>query len=60
MAEHLVPDDLLILLREVDTPTVCNAIEVVHGQRVGSCYRRYGLSPLHRRLVGEVLICTQY
>ena len=33
MAEHLVPDDLLILLREVDTPTVCNAIEVVHGQR---------------------------
>ena len=39
MAEHLavpdvvVPDDLLTLLREVDTPTVCNAIEVVHGQR---------------------------
>ena len=37
MAEHpvpdAVPDDLLALLREVDTPTVCNAIEVVHGQR---------------------------
>jgi regulator of RNase E activity RraA len=33
MAEHLVPDDLFTLLREVDTPTVCNAIEVVHGQR---------------------------
>jgi regulator of RNase E activity RraA len=34
MAEDLiVPDDLLTLLREVDTPTVCNAIEVVHGQR---------------------------
>lgn len=33
MAEHLVPDDLLTLLRKVDTPTVCNAIEVVHGKR---------------------------
>lgn len=39
MAEHLatpegvIPDDLLSLLREVDTPTVCNAIEVVYGQR---------------------------
>ncbi len=39
MAEHLatpegvIPDDLLRLLREVDTPTVCNAIEVAYGQR---------------------------
>lgn len=34
MAENLiVPDDLLALLRKVDTPTVCNAIEVVYGQR---------------------------
>lgn len=39
MAEHLatpegvIPDDLLSLLREVDTPTVCNAIEVAYGQR---------------------------
>lgn len=33
MAEHLIPDDLLTLLREVDTPTVCNAIEVAQGQR---------------------------
>lgn len=39
MADHLavpdiiIPHDLLTLLREVDTPTVCNAIEVVHGQR---------------------------
>ena len=29
MAEHVVPDDLLTLLREVDTPTVCNAIDTV-------------------------------
>ncbi|MCH9693775.1 MAG: RraA family protein [Gammaproteobacteria bacterium] len=28
-----MPEDLLALLREVDTPTVCNAIEVVQGQR---------------------------
>ena len=33
MAEHLVLDDLLSLLRKVDTPTVCNAIEVAQGQR---------------------------
>lgn len=33
MSEHLLPDDLLTLLRGVDTPTVCNAIEVVHGHR---------------------------
>ena len=33
MAEHVVPDGLLALLRQVDTPTVCNAIEVAQGQR---------------------------
>lgn len=33
MAEYLIPDDLLTLLRNVDTPTVCNAIEVAQGQR---------------------------
>lgn len=33
MAEPILPDDLLSLLREVDTPTVCNAIEVAQGQR---------------------------
>ena len=31
--EPTIADDLLVLLREVDTPTVCNAIEVVHGKR---------------------------
>ena len=29
----MIPEDLLTLLREVDTPTVCNGIEVVHGKR---------------------------
>jgi len=33
MADTVIPDDLLALLRAVDTPTVCNAIEVVHGKR---------------------------
>ena len=33
MAEIVIPDDLLELLRQVDTPTVCNAIEVAQGQR---------------------------
>lgn len=33
MVEQLIPDDLLALLRTVDTPTVCNAIEVAQGQR---------------------------
>ncbi|MCU0832724.1 MAG: RraA family protein [Rhizobiaceae bacterium] len=32
MSEHL-PERLLALLRSVDTPTVCNAIEVVQGKR---------------------------
>ena len=33
MAEIVIPDDLLALLRRVDTPTVCNAIEVAQGKR---------------------------
>jgi regulator of RNase E activity RraA len=33
MANKLIEDELLELLRSVDTPTVCNAIEVVQGQR---------------------------
>jgi regulator of RNase E activity RraA len=33
MTEDIVPNDLLALLRKVDTSTVCNAIEVAQGQR---------------------------
>ena len=33
MVENVIPKDLLDLLRKVDTPTVCNAIEVVQGKR---------------------------
>ena len=33
MAETVIPPDLLSLLREVDTPTVCNAIEVAQRKR---------------------------
>jgi len=33
MIETTLPDDLLAVLRGVDTPTVCNAIEVAEGRR---------------------------
>ena len=33
MTQHTIDKDLLALLRSVDTPTVCNAIEVAQGKR---------------------------
>lgn len=33
MHRHTIPAALIELLEKVDTPTVCNAIEVVHGRR---------------------------
>lgn len=33
MDDTMIPEDLLALLRSVDTPTVCNAIEVAQGKR---------------------------
>ena len=33
MAEAIISEELLALLRQVDTPTVCNAIEVAQGKR---------------------------
>ena len=33
MAENIIPESLLRLLRSVDTPTICNAIEVAQGKR---------------------------
>ena len=33
MAEHSIPEHVLTILRSVDTPTVCNAIEVAQGKR---------------------------
>lgn len=33
MADPMIPENLLELLRSVDTPTVCNAIEVAQGKR---------------------------
>lgn len=40
MAQPLIPADLLALLRKVDTPTVCNAIEVAKGRRGFDRYTR--------------------
>ena len=33
MAQIIIPKDLYALLQQVDTPTVCNAIEVAQGKR---------------------------
>ena len=33
MSENFILEDLLVMLRKVDNPTVCNAIEVVEGDR---------------------------
>lgn len=38
MAEPVIPADLLALLQRVDTPTVCNAIEVAQGKRGFDAY----------------------
>lgn len=40
MAENIIPEDLLALLQQVDTPTVCNAIEVAQGKRGFSRFTR--------------------
>ena len=40
MAEPVIPGDLLTLLQQVDTPTVCNAIEVAQGKRGFDAYTK--------------------
>ena len=40
MAEPVIPGDLLTLLQQVDTPTVCNAIEVAQGKRGYEAYTK--------------------
>jgi regulator of RNase E activity RraA len=40
MAHELIDSELLALLRSVDTPTVCNAIEVAQGKRGFSQFTR--------------------
>ena len=40
MAEPVIPADLLALLKRVDTPTVCNAIEVAQGKRGFDAYTK--------------------
>ena len=40
MAKSMIPQSLYDLLRQVDTPTVCNAIEVVQGKRGFNCFTR--------------------
>ena len=40
MAHELIDSELLALLRSVDTPTLCNAIEVAQGKRGFSQFTR--------------------
>ena len=40
MAEPVIPADVLALLQRVDTPTVCNAIEVAQGKRGFDAYTK--------------------
>ena len=50
MAERLIPEELLTLLRSVDTPTVCNAIEVAQGRRG---FNRFTKGTMHHSRPGD-------
>ena len=53
MAETVIPEDLLALLRSVDTPTVCNAIEVAQGRRG---FRRFTRGTMQHSKPGDPAI----
>ena len=53
MADPVIPDDLLALLRRVDTPTVCNAIEVAQGKRGFDSYTK---GTMQISAPGEVMV----
>lgn len=46
----MIPADLLALLRSVDTPTVCNAVEVVQGKRG---FNRFTRGTMHHSKPGD-------
>ena len=53
MADHVILEDLLDLLRKVDTPTVCNAIEVAQGKRG---FNRFTRGTMHHCKPGDPAI----
>ncbi len=53
MADIVIPDDLLALLQRVDTPTVCNAIEVAQGRRGFDAYTK---GTMQISAPGEVMV----
>ncbi|MEO1638456.1 MAG: RraA family protein [Pseudomonadota bacterium] len=53
MADPVIPDDLLALLQRVDTPTVCNAIEVAQGKRGFDAYTK---GTMQCSAPGEVMV----
>lgn len=50
MSEEAIDQDLAALLRKVDTPTVCNAIEVAQGTRGFDRFTRSSVLPANREL----------
>ena len=56
MAEIVIPDDLLELLRKVDTPTVCNAIELTQGQRG---FNRFASATMQHLKPGDAAIFSR-
>ena len=53
MADPMIPADLLELLQRVDTPTVCNAIEVAQGKRGFDAYTK---GTMQCSAPGEVMV----
>lgn len=53
MAEPVISDRLLSLLKSVDTPTVCNAIEVAQGRRG---FNRFTRGTMHHSKPGDPAI----
>jgi hypothetical protein len=53
MTKKFIPHDLMDLLRKVDTPTVCNAIEVAQGKRG---FNRFTRGTMHHCKPGDPAI----
>ena len=53
MTKKFIPHDLMDLLRKVDTPTVCNAIEVAQGRRG---FNRFTRGTMHHCKPGDPAI----
>ena len=55
MAQIIIPKDLYALLQQVDTPTVCNAIEVAQGKRG---FNRFTRGTMQHSKPGDCGLCA--